>query len=85
MELTKQLNLQQINSTLDFIDPALCKRKRVKEKEILRLITLRDKARKQGKFSQADDIRDHLSREGVMLIDSKHAGGKELKTTWKFI
>jgi len=26
-----------------------------------------------------------LKKEGVLLIDEKHAGGKELKTTWKFI
>jgi len=83
--MTKQFNLEQINSALDFIDPAQSKRKKLKEKEIFRLITLRDKARKQGKFTEADEIREHLQKEGVMLVDEKHAGGKELKTTWKYI
>jgi hypothetical protein len=53
-EMTKQFNLEEINNVIDFIDPAQSQRKKMKEKDILRLITMRDKARKQGKFSEAD-------------------------------
>jgi len=52
--MTKQFNLEEINNVIDFIDPAQSQRKKMKEKDILRLITMRDKARKQAKFSEAD-------------------------------
>ena len=52
--MTKQLNLEEINNVIDFIDSAQSQRKKMKEKDILRLINMRDKARKQGKFSEAD-------------------------------
>lgn len=51
----------------------------------MKLIAIRDRARRQGKYSEADEIREHLSKEGVMIIDAKHASGKELRTTWKYI
>lgn len=53
-EMTKQFNLEQINCAIDFIDPAPSKRKKMKEKDIIKLINMRDRARKQGKFHEAD-------------------------------
>lgn len=52
--MTKQLTLEEVNNTLDFIDGAATVRRKIKEKEIIKLIALRDKARKQGRFSEAD-------------------------------
>jgi cysteinyl-tRNA synthetase len=83
-EMVKQFHLEQINDTLDFIQPHPAPH-RIKENEVVRLITQRDKARKQGDFKQADQIRERLSREGVLLLDQKHANGKSCKTTWKYI
>ena len=77
--------MEQVNSAIDLMDSTVIARKKMKEKEILKLIAIRDKARRQGKFSEADEIREHLSKEGVLIIDEKHASGKELRTSWKYI
>ena len=45
-ELVKQLNLEELGSGVDLMS----KKKKMKEKEILRLIGIRDKARKQGRY-----------------------------------
>ena len=49
-----------------------------------RLVALRDKARRQGRYQEADAIRQKLRKEGVVLVDEKHANGKTIKTTWKY-
>jgi cysteinyl-tRNA synthetase len=84
-EFVQQVNLEQINSALDFLNPATARKDRLKENEIIRMISQRDKARKQGKYKEADMIRDELKREGVVLIDEKHANGHLCKTTWKYL
>lgn len=49
----------------------------------------RNKARKNGKFRQADDIREYLKKNGVILIDEKSIGKSSIctgmNTTWKYI
>jgi len=52
-QLTKQLTLEQVNA-IELMDSAVTVRKKMKEKDILKLIAIRDKARRQGKFSEAD-------------------------------
>ena len=59
-------------------------KRRITETEITRLIALRDKARKQGRYQEADAIRQKLRREGITLVDEKHANGKTVKTAWKY-
>jgi len=51
----------------------------------LKLINQRDKARKQGKYKDADLIREYLKKEGIILFDEKYASGMACKTTWKYI
>ena len=50
----------------------------ISEKEILRKIDQRNKARKDKKFSQADKIRDELEKMGILIED------KDDKTSWKY-
>lgn len=49
-EFIQQINLEQINSALDFLNPIPSKKERLKETEIIRLMNQRDKARKQGRY-----------------------------------
>jgi hypothetical protein len=84
-EFVKQVNLEQINSSLDFIDPVSSKKEKLKENEIIRLIRQRDKARKQGRYKEADNIRLELKREGILLVDEKHTNGQLCKTAWKYL
>lgn len=42
----------------------------------------REQARKQGRFEIADQIRNWLKSQGVIIMDSK---GKKTKTSWKYI
>ncbi len=50
----------------------------ITEAEILNKIKLRDKAREDKNYEEADKIRDHLLDKGVLIED------KDGKTTWKF-
>jgi len=53
--------------------------------EIERLIEERNKARKDGNYSRADEIRDQLSKQKVVLSDEKGAAGQASKvTTWRY-
>ena len=56
------------------------KKKRVSltESEIEKMLTLRDKARENKNYEDADRIRDELLDKGVLLED------KDGKTLWKF-
>merc|ERR1712194_336395 len=57
------------------------------EGEIERLIEDRNEARKGGNFAAADDIRDHLKRLGVVLMDEKGARGNRRGlqvTRWRY-
>lgn len=52
--------------------------------EIEELINLRNKVRKLGKYQQADEIRDKLKKNGILLIDG--TGRKDIyQTTWSYI
>lgn len=84
-QMVKQFHLEQINDTLDFIQPHPAPHHHISETDVVRLITQRDKARKQGNFKEADQIRHRLKAQGVLLVDEKHANGKSCKTTWKYI
>ena len=48
------------------------------EPEIEKMINLRDKARENKDYKEADRIRDELSDKGVLIED------KDGKTLWKF-
>ena len=50
----------------------------INETEILEKIELRNKARKNKNYKEADKIRDELLDKGVLIED------KDDKTTWKF-
>ena len=50
----------------------------LKESEIEKMINLRDKARENMDYKEADRIRDELSDKGVLIED------KDGKTLWKF-
>ena len=50
----------------------------LKEPEIEKMINLRDKARENKDYKEADRIRDELSDKGVLIED------KDGKTLWKF-
>ena len=56
------------------------KKKRVSltESEIENMLSLRDKARENKNYKEADNIRDELSDKGVLIED------KDGKTLWKF-
>ena len=56
------------------------KKKRVSltESEIEKMLSLRDKARENKNYDEADRIRDELLDKGVLIED------KDDKTTWKF-
>jgi len=51
-------------------------RENVREARVRRLVSDRDEARKQGKFGEADRIRNRLAAMGIVLKDSKEG------TTW---
>ena len=47
---------------------------------------LRNKARRELNFSEADRIRNYLRSYGVCLIDEKGRRGKATEvTTWKYL
>lgn len=55
--------------------------------DIERMIEERNEARKAGNFASADDIRDHLKRLGVVLMDEKGARGNRRGlqvTRWRY-
>ena len=56
------------------------KKKRVSltESEIEKMLSLRDKARENKNYEEADRIRDELLDKGVLIED------KDGKTLWKF-
>ena len=50
----------------------------ITEFEIEKMLTLRDKARENKNYNEADRIRDELLDKGVLIED------KDGKTIWKF-
>ena len=54
------------------------KKSLISEKDILKNIELRNKARKNKDYNEADKIRDELLDKGVLIED------KDGKTSWKF-
>ena len=54
------------------------KRVSITESEIENMLSLRDKARENKNYKEADKIRDELSDKGVLIED------KDGKTLWKF-
>ena len=54
------------------------KKSLISEKDILKKIELRNKARENKDYKEADKIRDELSDKGVLIED------KNGKTVWKF-
>jgi len=53
-------------------------------KEVEELIDIRNEARRQCNFAEADRIRELLRKKGIILIDEKGARGKGTEvTTWK--
>ena len=58
---------------------------RLNEDEIEELIDIRNEARRQCNFSEADRIREILRKKGVTLMDEKGRRGRGVDvTTWKF-
>lgn len=54
------------------------------ERQIEELVVIRNEARKQAQFTQADNIRDLLRAKGIILIDSKGVKGQAPEvTSWK--
>ena len=72
--------LEEIEETVDLI--SLEKQGQVSERTIQEKIQQREQARKNGKFDEADQIRNWLKARGVALVDSKIKRGK---TTWRYI
>ena len=63
------------------------KKYRMLDNDIERMIEERNEARKGGNFAAADDIRDHLKRLGVVLMDEKGARGNRRGaqvTRWRY-
>ena len=54
------------------------KRVSITESEIEKMLSLRDKARENKNYKEADRIRDELLDKGVLIED------KDGKTLWKF-
>ena len=56
------------------------KKKKIKlsENEIMNMINERVKAKNNGNFSLADQIRNKLLKEGILIEDQKN------KTVWKY-
>ena len=54
------------------------KRVSITESEIENMLSLRDKARENKNYKEADRIRDELNDKGVLIED------KDGKTLWKF-
>ena len=58
---------------------------KLNEDEIEELIDIRNEARRQCNFAEADRIREILRKKGVTLMDEKGRRGKGAEvTTWKF-
>jgi cysteinyl-tRNA synthetase len=59
---------------------------RISPQKIAELLELRNKARRELNFSEADRIRNYLRSCGVCLIDEKGRRGKAAEvTTWKYL
>ena len=54
------------------------KKSLISEKDIIKKIELRNKARKNNDYKEADNLRKELLDKGVLIED------KDGKTTWKF-
>jgi cysteinyl-tRNA synthetase len=55
----------------------------IDEQKVKALVTLRNVARKDRNYSEADRIRDELAAMGIQLKDAKDAGTGEIVTTWE--
>ena len=59
---------------------------RIGAQKITELLELRNKARRELNFMEADRIRNYLRSVGVCLIDEKGRRGKAADvTTWKYV
>jgi cysteinyl-tRNA synthetase len=58
-------NLQILNKVLKVLRFP----KKVMDEEVLRLVRLRDEARKEGNFAEADQIREKLLAKGFWVFD----------------
>jgi Cysteinyl-tRNA synthetase len=57
---------------------------KLSEDEIEELIDIRNEARRQCNFLEADKIREILRKKGITLMDEKGRRGKGVEvTTWK--
>lgn len=56
------------------------------DKQVSELIDIRNEARRQADFEQADKIRDSLNARGFVLIDEKGGRGRAGEvTTWRYL
>lgn len=76
----KHVNLQEIENAVDLV--SLSKQPKISPKIIEEKIFERERARKLGKFNQADKIRNWLRARGVSIVDSKVRGQK---STWNYL
>ena len=59
---------------------------RISPQKIAELLEMRNKARRELNFLEADRIRNYLRSLGVCLIDEKGRRGKAADvTTWKYV
>ena len=59
---------------------------RIGAQKIEELLEMRNKARRELNFSEADKIRNYLRSCGVCLIDEKGRRGRATEvTTWKYL
>lgn len=59
---------------------------RISPQKISELLEMRNKARRELNFQEADRIRNYLRSVGVCLIDEKGRRGRANEvTTWKYI
>jgi cysteinyl-tRNA synthetase len=55
------------------------------DNDVEELIDIRNEARRQCNFAEADRIREILRKKGITLVDEKGARGKGTEvTTWRF-
>ena len=64
----------------------ISKNGRMQPEKIEHFLELRNKARRELNFAEADRIRNYLRACGVSLIDEKGRRGKATEvTTWKYL
>ena len=82
-EEVKVFTFEEIENAFQILDKKTGKK--ISENEIIEVLAKREKARKKCNFKEADELRNHLKKRGVQIIDQKVGKGKEQTTKWKYL